>query len=400
MTSSTHTLRLVALAVLASLMALPAAAQQDSYSYGGIGVGQSRATVNEQRSTAALLGAGITTDLISRDRRDTAYKVFGGYQFNRAFALEAGYFDLGDFGFSGATSNESLLNGRVRARGVNLDLVGTLPLSDNWSALGRVGAAYTRVRDSFDGSATTGLATTAFRSSNTDLKLGVGLQYAFNASMLARVEAERYRVAGPVSGRTNVDVVSLSLVFPFGRSERATPRAATPMMMMPMAAAPAPAAAPVAAPAPAPMPPPVVIVQAAPEPVVVVVPERRRVSFEAESLFGFDNSSVRDTGRVALDDFARQLDGTRFETITVEGHTDRLGSTAYNQKLSQERADAVKAYLVSAGRVDPAKVSAVGKSESMPITKPEDCKGNAPTAKLISCLQPDRRVEIEVAGTR
>ena len=395
MTSSTHTLRLVALAVLASLMALPAVAQQDTYSYGGIGVGQSRAQVDAQRSAAALLGSGVTTDILSRDRRDTAYKVFGGYQFNRAFALEAGYFDLGNFGFTGVTSNEDTLSGRVRARGLSLDLVGTLPLSANWSALGRVGAAYTRVRENFDGSATAGLASTAFRGSNTDLKLGVGLQYAFNSSMLARVEAERYRVAGPVSGRTNVDVVSLSLVFPFGRSERAAPRAAMPMMM-PMAAAPAP----VAAPAPAPMPPPVVIVQAAPEPVVVAVPERRRVSFEAESLFGFDNSSVRDTGKVALDDFARQLDGTRFETITVEGHTDRLGSTAYNQKLSQERADAVKAYLVSAGRVDPAKISAVGKSESMPITKPEDCKGTAATATLITCLQPDRRVEIEVAGTR
>jgi OmpA-OmpF porin, OOP family len=397
MTSSTHTLRLVALAVLASLMALPAVAQQDNYTYGGIGVGQSRATVNGQRSAAALLGTGITTDILSRDRRDTAYKVFGGYQFNRSFALEAGYFDLGDFGFTGVTANADTLNGRVRARGVNLDLVGTLPLSDNWSALGRVGAAYTRVRENFDGSATTGLANTAFRGSNTDLKLGVGLQYAFNASMLARVEAERYRVAGPVSGRTNVDVVSLSLVFPFGRSERAAPRAAMPMMM-PMAAAPAPA--PVAAPAPAPMPPPVVIVQAAPQPAVVVVPERRRVSFEAESLFGFDNASVRDTGKVALDDFARQLDGTRFETITVEGHTDRLGSTAYNQKLSQERADAVKTYLVTAGRVDPAKISAAGKGESMPVSKPEDCKGQAATAKLIACLQPDRRVEIEVAGTR
>jgi OOP family OmpA-OmpF porin len=310
---------------------------------------------------------------------------------NRAFAIEAGYFDLGNFGFTGATSSKSTLNGRVRAKGLSLDLVGTLPLSDNWSALGRIGAAYTRVQDSFGGSATTGLANTEFRKSNTDLKLGVGLQYAFNPSMLARVEAERYRMAGPVSGRTNVDVVSLSLVFPFGRAERAAPRA-TAMPMMPMAAAPAPA--------PMPAPAPVVVVQAAPEPVVVVVPERRRVSFEAESLFGFDNSGVRDEGKAALDGFAKQLDGTRFETITVEGHTDRLGSTAYNQKLSQERADAVKSYLVSAGRVDPVKINAVGKSESMPITKPEDCKGTAPTAKLISCLQPDRRVEIEVAGTR
>jgi OmpA-OmpF porin, OOP family len=59
----------------------------------------------------------------------------------------------------------------------------------------------------------------------------------------------------------------------------------------------------------------------------------------------------------------------------------------------------VKAYLVSAGHVDAAKISTVGKSESVPVTKPEDCKGSKPSPKLIACLQPDRRVEIEVAGT-
>jgi OOP family OmpA-OmpF porin len=131
-----------------------------------------------------------------------------------------------------------------------------------------------------------------------------------------------------------------------------------------------------------------------------VVPERRRVTFSAESLFGFDNSTVREEGKTALDGFVKELDSTRYENIVVEGHTDRLGSTAYNQSLSQQRADAVKAYLVSAGRVDPAKVSSVGKSESSPVTKPEDCKGERANTKLIACLQPDRRVEIDVAGTR
>lgn len=395
MSSSRPTLRLVALAALASFIALPAVAQEGGYSYGGIGIGQSRAKVDEQASASTLLGAGISTDILDNDRNDTAYKVFGGYQFNRHFALEAGYFDLGKFGFTGRTSNDTTLNGQTRARGLNLDLVGTLPLSDNWSALARIGAAYARVQDRFDGTATTGLANTDFRKSGTNLKVGVGLQYAFSPSMLARVEAERYRIQGAVSGRTNVDTVSLSLVFPFGRSAPASPRAQA-MPMMRMAAAPAPA--PVIVPEPA--PPPVVIVQAAPAPAVVVVPERRRVSFEAESLFGFDNASVREEGRTALDGFARQLEDTRFETVTVEGHTDRLGTPAYNQNLSQQRADAVKTYLVTAGRVDPAKISSVGKGETMPITKPEDCKGNSATAQLIACLQPDRRVEIEVAGTR
>ena len=86
--------------------------------------------------------------------------------------------------------------------------------------------------------------------------------------------------------------------------------------------------------------------------------------------------------------------------ITVEGHTDRLGSTAYNQRLSAQRTEAVKAHLVSSGGLAAAKVSAAGKGESAPVTKPEEWKGNKQSPKLIACLQPDRRVEVEVTGTR
>jgi OOP family OmpA-OmpF porin len=86
--------------------------------------------------------------------------------------------------------------------------------------------------------------------------------------------------------------------------------------------------------------------------------------------------------------------------ITVEGHTDRLGTSAYNQKLSQQRADSVKAYLVVSDKLDASKINTVAKGESMPVTKADDCKGNKASPKLIACLQADRRVEIEVSGTR
>ncbi|MCY1370438.1 Outer membrane protein A [compost metagenome] len=86
--------------------------------------------------------------------------------------------------------------------------------------------------------------------------------------------------------------------------------------------------------------------------------------------------------------------------MTVEGHTDRLGSDSYNQKLSEERATAVKNYLVTSGKLDGSKISAVGKGETMPVTKPGDCKGTKRTAALVACLQPDRRVDVEVTGTR
>jgi len=120
-----------------------------------------------------------------------------------------------------------------------------------------------------------------------------------------------------------------------------------------------------------------------------------------ESLFSFDTTSLRPEGKTTLDGFVRDLDGTRYDMISVEGHTDRLGTPEYNQTLSQQRADVVKAYLVASGKVDPAKVSSVGKGETVPATQPGDCKGKEPgTAALIACLQPDRRVDIEVVGTR
>ncbi|OYU98452.1 MAG: hypothetical protein CFE45_16460 [Burkholderiales bacterium PBB5] len=86
--------------------------------------------------------------------------------------------------------------------------------------------------------------------------------------------------------------------------------------------------------------------------------------------------------------------------IVVEGHADRLGSTAYNQTLSLQRADAVKAYLVTSGGFDPAKVTTAGKGETAPTTKPEDCQASLHQAALRLCLQPDRRVDVEVNGTR
>ena len=88
-----------------------------------------------------------------------------------------------------------------------------------------------------------------------------------------------------------------------------------------------------------------------------------------------------------------------YDAVTVTGHTDRIGAQAYNLKLSTRRADAVKAYLVESG-VPSSTIAVKGVNGSNPVTKPEDCKGRKPTARLIACLQPDRRVEVEVSGTR
>ena len=80
------------------------------------------------------------------------------------------------------------------------------------------------------------------------------------------------------------------------------------------------------------------------------------------------------------------------------GHADRFGSDSYNQSLSERRAAAVKAYLLGKG-IDANRIKTEGRGETQPVTKPGECAG-AKSAKVIACLQPDRRVNIEVVGTR
>jgi OOP family OmpA-OmpF porin len=124
------------------------------------------------------------------------------------------------------------------------------------------------------------------------------------------------------------------------------------------------------------------------------------VTFSADSLFDFDKAGLKPAGQADLDKFANAVRTTEFDVITVTGHTDRIGSHAYNMKLSQRRAETVKAYLVSSAGIAADKIVAKGVNSAEPVTKPEDCSGKKASKALIACLQPDRRVEAEVSGTR
>jgi OmpA-OmpF porin, OOP family len=367
----------LAIAALAALVS-PLAMAQDTGWYLGGNVGRAATTIDDGRITQGLTAEGLATTSIDNQDRHTAYKLYGGYQLSPHFALEGGYFDLGHFGYTAHTVPTGTLNGDMKLRGLNLDLVGTLPLVGNLSALGRIGVTSIRASDNFSatGAAHVPYASNSPSQRSTDFKVGAGLAYAFTPAFSARLEAERYRFKDGVGNRGNADMISVGLVYRFGGKTQPTYVAAAPAPVM------APAPAPVIVPPPAPPPP------AAP----------MRVSFSADALFDFDKSVIKPAGRAELDKFASQLRGIQYDGVQVTGHTDRLGPHDYNMKLSERRAQAVRDYLIQGG-VASGKIAARGVDGADPVTGSE-CKGNKPTPTLIACLQPDRRVDVEVTGTK
>ena len=164
-------------------------------------------------------------------------------------------------------------------------------------------------------------------------------------------------------------------------------------------APPAPKAAPVPPPKPEPTPRPKPKAappepkKAAPAPLLP-----QKINFAADALFDFDKADLKPQGKTMLDDLVRMLQSAKYEVILAVGHTDRIGTAAYNQKLSLRRAEAVKQYLVDKG-IQASRVHVEGKGKTQPLTKPADCKGMS-GKKLIACLQPDRRVDVEVTGAK
>lgn len=340
----------------------------DSAWYAGAGLGQGRATIDDERIARSLTANGASLDAFTTDQRDLGYKVFIGKKFNRYFAIEGGYFDLGKFGFQANTSGNGsgVLRGETKFRGVNLDLIGHLPLTERLSALARIGGQYGRSTATFSGNRLNAVtAPNPEKEEKFQAKVGLGLQYQLNDAWAVRGEVERYRLRDPLGNRGEMDLASISLIRAFGRP----------------AARMIPAPAPVAAPQE--VQPVAPIVEAAPQPV------SEKVSFAAEALFDFDRALVKPEGKAALDDLMRRLQGMDTEVMIAVGHTDSVGSDAYNQKLSLRRADAVKAYLVSKG-LDQARLYTEGKGETQPIADNATAEGRA----------RNRRVVIEVVGTR
>ena len=139
------------------------------------------------------------------------------------------------------------------------------------------------------------------------------------------------------------------------------------------------------APAATPTPPAVAPVPPAPPAPVAA----QKVTYAADAFFDFDKSVLKPEGRAKLDDLVGKIQGINLEVIIAVGHTDSIGSDAYNQRLSVRRAEAVKAYLVSKG-IERNRIYTEGKGKKQPIASNATAEGRA----------KNRRVEVEVVGTR
>jgi OmpA-OmpF porin, OOP family len=221
-------------------------------------------------------------------------------------------------------------------------------------------------------------------------ELGLGAQYLFSDNFGIQADLREQWSRGktqPTPNAGNVDangtiantLLGLGGIFRFG--------APAPVVAE---AAPEPAPMPIAEPAPEPAPAP------APAP-VVCTPKTETITVGAEKLFGFNKHGLKSEGKAALDEAAAKIKASpEIKAVIVTGYTDRIGSDAYNQKLSERRAKEVADYLAAQG-VDSSIITSEGKGKANPVV---ECPGKKVNKKLISCLQPNRRVEIRAEGQK
>ncbi|MEG0010346.1 MAG: porin OmpA [Aeromonas sp.] len=278
-----------------------------------------------------------------------ATNLFMGYNFNEYFGTELGY----QYAGRGNTDGD-----RYENQGATLSGIGRLPLGEDFSLFGEAGAYWSH---------TDGL-------NNSDSRVspmaGVGLTYKLNDALDLQA---RYRYMWDVADlstttgeqyKSNQSVTTLEAVYhPFRTSY----------------------VAPVAAP---------VVATAAP----VVV--EKNFTLNSDVLFAFGKAELKPEGVEALNGLYQQIVESQPKdgSAVVIGYSDRIGSEAYNQKLSEDRARSVADFLVSKG-LPASKISVEGRGEADPVTG-NQCDGVKGKSEQIACLSPDRRVEVRVSGVQ
>jgi OOP family OmpA-OmpF porin len=250
--------------------------------------------------------------------------------------------------------------------GLNLDAVGILPITENFSAFARVGAIYSRAKDSFGGTLLT--TNTSPKESDFKYKFGAGVEYAVTDTVGVRLEAERYRINDAVGNNGDVDLFSIGLTYRFGVTKETAPVAEKKEEVVAPVAKKEIAVAPVIA-----------VAETEEEEVIFVcdpdaqekikgcITKKKPMALVFEEIhFEFDNSTLSEEAKSALKKDLMQLKDNSKIRMIVAGHTSKSGTKEYNQELSERRAQSVKDYLVQEKILPEEKISIVGFGETRP----------------------------------
>lgn len=319
--------------------------------YVGLKAGYNSWAIDTTKDYRSSFGApasqqGYTNDM---DRSSFTGGIFGGYNFNKWFGVEAAYDYVNNLKFNNGSDKELWANNLEVALRVAFPVI-----NDDLEIFTKYGVNLYNVNSNY-----------AEHKNGVSPLLGIGVQYYFTDNIFGRVEYDWLHNLGTTSkalgARPDANLFTLGIGYSFGSRD----------------------AAPVVVEAPAP---------AAPQKKVI----NEKLTLDADVLFKFDKSDLSVEGQNRLGQLADDINGKNIENrhIAVVGHADRIGKAAYNQKLSEKRANTVAGYLNKKGvTVD----SVEGRGSTQPVTGSE-CKG-LKRAKLVKCYARDRRVDVNVQGT-
>lgn len=338
-----NTLKPVWLAV-ALAVTLPSVARANNDWYGGVGGGVAIAhDLNDFSQNA--------------DKNATALSLFGGYNFTENLGAELGYLSTGDWDINGTDFN---------SKGATLSVIGRLPLNDIFSVFTE-GGGYLYHVESINGG-DDNLAPMAGLGLTARLHDWIDIQARYRYIVRVGDDPDNGKInSGTQRWVSDISAATLELVIHPNRSTAVEP-----------------------APAPAVIPPP----PPAPEPV------DQTFNLSSDVLFAFGKAELKPEGMQALESLYQQITEVQPKdgNAMVMGYTDRIGSDANNQALSEARATTVANFLIGKG-LPADKVSIQGNGESNPVTGSQ-CDAIKARAALIDCLGPDRRVEVRVTGVQ
>ena len=203
---------------LAALIIAVAAPAQAQFYVGGA-VGRSDASADRQGRDDAFLDLGFASATTTSDDKDTGYRVFAGYLFNRWLGLEAAYTDLGKTRFRTEVDPPGALAGEASVKGEELTVVGRYPVSEQFAVYGRAGVYFARTQTTYRAEGAIELVDGADRQRKRTTKpvYAVGASYAFTPQIGARVEWARHNDLGEylTGGKTDVDLVSIGVTYTF-----------------------------------------------------------------------------------------------------------------------------------------------------------------------------------------